>query len=146
MYCHAFYKTLVLVQGKSLKDFKTKYDPVLGAVYPEDIIAIKKEKSAIESVVDLKGSLVRMGYLDLRVGNEEVHQLCIRAMEAREGYSKTDPLVIGLKSTTSSVRSRPRRGGRISKYANTDGSNRNRYAVLAEESSNVVVKRVVLIF
>jgi hypothetical protein len=118
LYCHAFYKTLA--KGKSLKDFKTKYDPVLGAVYPEDIIAIKQEKSLIESV-DLKGSLVRMGYSGL--GDEEVHQLCVWAMEAREGYSKTDPLAGGWKSTTSSVTSTPKRGSpsRIGNYANTDG-------------------------
>jgi hypothetical protein len=96
LYSHAFYS--YFFEDKTLEEFKAKYDPVLGAAYPEDYMSIKTARGEIGQVGSLSDLFARLGY---PMSNDDIYRLCIWAIEAEEGYDKVgrpDPLADGWKS------------------------------------------------
>jgi hypothetical protein len=99
-YSVAFSKTLT--EGKTWEMLQEKYDPVLGAIYPEDISSIKSAKAEIERLGSLEESLL---YISSVTGHhtsvtspdsnmtvqDRLHGFCLWAMDNRMGYVTTDP-------------------------------------------------------
>jgi len=133
MYSHTFYTTLVADRG--VEGFKSKYDPVLGAAYPEDISTIKNIGAKIVSIDSLSGMFRQLQY---PLNDDNIHRLCLWAIETNEGYGATtrsDPLDGGWKNSMNGSKSRRVNPAVVEGREQEGGfaSFSNRFAVLDDE-------------
>lgn len=86
----------ILTKGKTWEMLQEKYEPVLGAVYPEDIAAIRNAKAEIEQLRCLSDCIEYMARLtghDTYLMSDRLHAFCLWAIKNRNGYVSKHPLM-----------------------------------------------------